>query len=390
MGAKPQERDITIDFLRGLALLVMTLNHLPPNPLQRIAFQPFGFFTGAFVFVFLSGYVSSWRLAALVETKGWVAARKTVFRRIVLLMALHHVIASLVAICVHFVPPTDETLTIFSAYYPFPLQAWGMEMLFLNRTVFLDILTFFILLLPGILVCVWLFKRGWTWQVLGASVLLWLSVQFQVEPGFVERCNRFTALHLGAWQILFVFGAWLGYRRYHQVEFEFTKDIAVRWVVSAFALGCFLARQTGLVPVGTPLSVPQLTGFDISDLGCFRLLNFAAVVVVWGMIPARWWKAIPHLSPLTGVVGRHSLPVFVCHLFVVYWIWYACAGAAPGEMTIVNWLGIPLFAVAVIAMFAWQLDQHRRPAGLPAQPDRATTGLAMTIQVDTRATQQGV
>jgi hypothetical protein len=366
MGTRPQQRDLTIDFLRGLALLVMTVNHLPPNPLQRFTFQPLGFFTGAFVFVFLSGYVSSWRLAAMVDSKGWRTARKTILKRIVLLMGLHHLFASLVAILIYLLPPTEETLTVFAPYYPSPLIAWGMEMLFLNRTVFLDILTFFILLLPSVLLCVWLFRRGRTNLVLTTSLLLWLSVQLEISPGLVDRLNRFTVLHLGAWQVLFVFGAWLGYRRYQGLEFEFTRDIAVRSAVLGFVLGCFWARQTGLVPVGTPLSTPQLTGFDTADLGCFRLLNFAAVVVACGMIPWRWWNAIPRLSPMTTIIGRHSLPVFVCHLGVAYWVWYACAGVPEAEMTIVNWLGIPLFAIAVVAMFAWQLDEHRRPEGVPA------------------------
>jgi hypothetical protein len=392
MGAKSHERDLTIDFMRGFALLVMTVDHLPPNPLQRFTFQPFGFFTGAFIFVFLSGYVSAWRVASRVDSKGWLAARRTVVRRVVLLMGLHHLIATLVAITAHFVPPTDESLTVFAAYYPSPLKAWALEMMFLNQTVFLDILTLFILLLPSILALVWLFRRGGTRVALAASALLWLSVQFDVAPGLLRRFDRFTVLHLSAWQFLFVFGAWVGYRRYRGIEFQFTKDIAVRWAALSFVTGCFVVRQTGLVPVGTPLVVPDLVGFDVADLGCFRLIDFAAVVALCGMLADRWWKAIPRISPLTVIVGRHSLSVFVCHLGVVYWIWYACAGAPAEHLTIVSRLGIPLFAVAVIAMFAWQLDRHRRPAGLPgSSPAPEACGLAVSpLTVEARVGQPGI
>ena len=223
MRAKAHQRDQTIDFLRGVSLLLMMVTHLPPTPMHRLSFQPFGFFTDAFVFVFLSGYVCSWRLASLVESKGWRRARKSIARRVVLLMGIHHGIATAIALCAYFIPATEEAMLVLGRYYPTPWPALAMEFLFLNQTVFLDILTFFILLLPIVLLCVWFFRRGWTAFVLWSSALLWLSVQFEITPGIVERLNRFTTLHVGAWQILFVYGAWLGYRRYQGLKFEFLK-----------------------------------------------------------------------------------------------------------------------------------------------------------------------
>jgi hypothetical protein len=360
MGPKTHRRDQTIDFLRGMSLLLMAVTHLPPTPIQRVSFQPFGFFTNAFAFVFLSGYVCSWRLASLVDTKGWTAARKNLAKRVVILMALHHAIATLIAGITHYLPATDEAQLVFGHYYPSALPAWGMEMIFLNQTVYLDILTLFILLLPLVLGCVWFFRRGWENFVLWGSFLLWMSVQFDVAPGFVDRLNRFTTLHVGSWQVLFVFGAWLGYRRYQGLEFAFLKDVGVRPVIFTVVLGCFVLRQGGWVPVGTPLASPYLTGFSIPDLGVFRLLNFAAVVIAFGMIPQSWRDALPRLSPTTTMIGRHSLSVFVCHFVLVYWVWYTCADIPPHQVTMVNWLGIPLLVLTMMVMFAWQLDARHR------------------------------
>jgi uncharacterized membrane protein len=46
MGQNPSgSRIVLIDFLRGLCLLVMTVDHLPETLIQKLTWQGFGFFS---------------------------------------------------------------------------------------------------------------------------------------------------------------------------------------------------------------------------------------------------------------------------------------------------------------------------------------------------------
>jgi hypothetical protein len=52
------QRSKLIDFLRGLCLVVITIDHLPHDPFEKFTWQTFGFVSAAEGFVFLSGLVS--------------------------------------------------------------------------------------------------------------------------------------------------------------------------------------------------------------------------------------------------------------------------------------------------------------------------------------------
>src|SRR5580693_1644014 len=52
------KRSGLVDFLRGICLLLMTVDHLPLTLVRKFTWQTFGFFSAAEGFVFLSGLVS--------------------------------------------------------------------------------------------------------------------------------------------------------------------------------------------------------------------------------------------------------------------------------------------------------------------------------------------
>lgn len=58
--SSPEGRDVRVDTLRGLFLMVMMVDHLPYHPLLRFSRQSFGFVSAAEGFVFVSGLVSAW------------------------------------------------------------------------------------------------------------------------------------------------------------------------------------------------------------------------------------------------------------------------------------------------------------------------------------------
>jgi hypothetical protein len=50
------DRDLRIDFLRGLALLFIFIDHIPDNGLAHFTLRNFGFADAAEVFVLLAGF----------------------------------------------------------------------------------------------------------------------------------------------------------------------------------------------------------------------------------------------------------------------------------------------------------------------------------------------
>jgi hypothetical protein len=77
---EPGRRSVLIDFLRGLCLVLMTVDHLPVS-LAKFTWQTFGFISAAEGFVFLSGLVAGLVYGRVAITKGVAAVRQRALRR---------------------------------------------------------------------------------------------------------------------------------------------------------------------------------------------------------------------------------------------------------------------------------------------------------------------
>jgi hypothetical protein len=67
-------RDLRIDFLRGLALLAIFIDHIPWNPLSRFTPQALGLSDAAEAFVFMSGIVSGIAYSKVLLSRGRLSA----------------------------------------------------------------------------------------------------------------------------------------------------------------------------------------------------------------------------------------------------------------------------------------------------------------------------
>ena len=54
-----QQRDLRLDFFRGLALIFIFIDHIPENVLSYFTPQAFQFYDAAEVFIFISGYTAA-------------------------------------------------------------------------------------------------------------------------------------------------------------------------------------------------------------------------------------------------------------------------------------------------------------------------------------------
>jgi len=75
------ERDFRLDFCRGLALIIIFIDHVPGNPVANWTLRNFGFCDAAEVFVLISGISTYLAFASKLDRLGLRACAKAVARR---------------------------------------------------------------------------------------------------------------------------------------------------------------------------------------------------------------------------------------------------------------------------------------------------------------------
>src|SRR5262245_601594 len=75
------QRDLRIDFFRGLALIFIFIDHVPDNKLANFTLRNFGFADAAEVFVLLAGFSAVLAYGRTFDTQGFQAGATRVWKR---------------------------------------------------------------------------------------------------------------------------------------------------------------------------------------------------------------------------------------------------------------------------------------------------------------------
>lgn len=328
-----------LDALRGLMLALMTIAHVPTG-IGHLIGQPFGYVSAAEGFVTLSGFIAGMVYSRRLQQSGARVVREQLQRRAGLIYGCHialllFLFTAVAALGIAFEQPAITNLLSF--YLDRPLTALFGGALLLYRPPLLDILPMYVVFLlatPTILEVA--AKRGWR-VVLAASVLLWASAQFGAGTQVYEYlATRFGipiplsatgSFIVPAWQLLWVFGLWLG--SHHHAEGSTAS--ALRHELPGLVLG--LAVAIALLGfawrhVVGPTPLPDWPWanhlFDKWQLAPLRVLNFVALTIV--LIRFGPWLAarLPGLRALEAL-GAAALPVFCTHL-VLALLWLLLLG----------------------------------------------------------------
>src|SRR5262245_14598302 len=87
--ASVMERDLRLDFFRGLALFCIFLDHLPNNFLAQFTLQSVMFADAAEVFILISGYTTGMVYGRALERQGFLVAGVRVYHRVWQLYVAH-------------------------------------------------------------------------------------------------------------------------------------------------------------------------------------------------------------------------------------------------------------------------------------------------------------
>ena len=177
LADKPQ-RNIVIDALRGFCLVLMTVDHLPDNVFYRLSnttFGPFGLFTAATGFMFLSGLVCGSFYGAFRHTRGEKAVVERILRRVAKLYLTHVGLVCLLMITVVTGMGWHSPLPhYFPMFYEEPVRATLLSLLFLHEPRALCILPLYCLFLLGSPIALRYVHKGYGKWVLAASMALWI------------------------------------------------------------------------------------------------------------------------------------------------------------------------------------------------------------------------
>src|SRR5215472_18455249 len=106
-----RERDFRLDFCRGLALIIIFIDHVPDNPLSNWTLRNFAFCDAAEIFVLISGMASYLAYGSRLEKGGFAACTKAIGKRwlnvYVAHLMLFFLVASLMVMASHHLHAVD-------------------------------------------------------------------------------------------------------------------------------------------------------------------------------------------------------------------------------------------------------------------------------------------
>jgi hypothetical protein len=366
-------RDLRIDFVRGLALWFILIDHAGNNPLQHLTLGRFALCDAAEVFVLLSGISSGLAYGSLYERNGWGTAAKAALRRACVIYGAYLGVFLLFGALVwaaDAVTGSDGALVrtmrlATLAEHPILAPAQVFLMRFMPYTM--DVLPLYVALLGALAAILPLLKRPAF--LLGISAVVYaLGRRYDLNiPTWDGGGWGFDPLE---WQALFLIGVVLGDRaRPGRATWR-----VPGWVVVASAGFLLATRSIQLLQTKPELAAAlPLFGsvahalepfFPVPDvkvgLHPLRLLSVLSLAVMFRALVSHHarWLGSRFASPFV-LMGQHSLTVF-------------CAGVPLSFLTmvvlerfngVVALVAVNVVGLAVsmgVAVVATQVNRRKR------------------------------
>ena len=206
------DRDLRIDFLRGLALLFIFIDHIPDNGLAHFTLRNFGFADAAEVFVLLAGFSAVLAYQRSFEREGFRAGAARVMDRVRDIYLWHLALVAFCAIgltvaAVWFENPMYSHNIGVHVFGESPAAATFFAATLINQPNMLNILPLYIvLMLVWVPFVLWLLPRR-PWQMLFVSASLWLIANLLQLNLPSQQAPQGWVFNPFAWQLLITVGA---------------------------------------------------------------------------------------------------------------------------------------------------------------------------------------
>lgn len=303
-------RDSRIDTLRGLFLVIMTIDHIAPPWITRYSSEPIGFVSAMEGFFLVSGYTYALVHRRLLATSVllWQRTLKRVRALVVYHLSGLALVFLLAVLGVFHAGAWLERARDLHALGTASLVLWSGLLIY--RPQFFDVLPSYVLMM---LAAPWWLRAlstpSGSRQLLFGSALLWALAQiWDPVSWFAKTFSPVVSVwpNVLAWQAIFILGMWLVGR-------------SPRWALgSAMSAVCgllaciFFAMRHELMEVEPALHV----FLSKHSVGALRFLNL--LVAVQLMVVAL--ASVPKTARIRWLafLGSHSLEVFSFHVLLAY------------------------------------------------------------------------
>lgn len=315
-------RDLRVDFFRGIALWWIFTDHIPADWLGNFSIRNFALCDATEVFVLLAGYAGGLAYGGTMRRQGWLYAGADVVRRAWTLYIAHIFLFVVFSAQVGYSASAldrgdylDEIHLDVMGGAPYRALLEALTLHF--QPAYLNVLPLYVVVL--LLFALALPLLRWPAILAGVSLALYFAARlFDLNlPSWTGGgwfFNPFT------WQLLFMMGAILSYapgdmphrRRFFDAMSAVVVvfGLVMQWVVWAHPV--VVAR----LPPGV---VRQLMSVDKEGLHPFRLISILALTwAVARLVPASaaWLRG--RLAAPFVLAGQHSLPVFCAGIFLAF------------------------------------------------------------------------
>ncbi len=295
-GTRKSQRDLSVDELRGYALIAMIATHAAGSTvLYRLA-HPTGPITAAALFIFMTGHVAGLKVARSLAEGKVRDLRVSFFQRGLKLWMIHVALFALFA----GVQAMTGRIDVLTPLPSTPLRSALLALSLRWQPMYFDILPLYVMLLVSMPVFLEFLRRGRVALLVGCSALLWGLAQVYTAPG--------QSFALPAWQLVFVLGLASGVKRSWFLE---------RW--RGLVIG------SGVVLVGTAVWSFLLSGsgqqlmFAKENMAPGRLVHCIAFLVLGRalLLELRRRELLIGARGVLSLLGRNSLLVFSAHLVLL-------------------------------------------------------------------------
>ncbi len=371
-------RDLRVDFLRGLALWFIFIDHTPGNLLGLLTLRNVAFCDATEGFVLLAGYASGVAYGRMLERTGWLhAAARVTGRAFTLYVAHIFLFVAFTAQVGYSAALLDQAAYLDElALDPFgqePYRALLEALLLRYQPAFLDILPLYIVVLLLFAFALPLLARPRL--LLAGSVTLYVAARWAgLEPPSWRSTGWF--FNPFAWQLLFAIGAVLaraepgGLAR----RFRWSKWLAVLAALGLAGVAMLLnAVWHGAARGWEPPEWLAAWLADVDKAGLHPARLASILVLTWliaHLLPAGARFLQGRLAAPFVLMGQQSLAVFCAGIFLSFLGRLALeASAAPPAQLLVNLVGLASLVLVGVVSAWYSGDSARRREPGPASAD---------------------
>ena len=364
-------RDLRIDFFRGLALWWIFTDHIPANWIAQFSLRNFALSDATEIFVLLAGYAAGMAYGRSMDRDGWLFSAADVLRRAGVLYIAHIFLFVVFSAQVSYSATRFDRADYLDEIHldvlaEAPYEAMLQALILAFQPAYLNILPLYVALLGFFAFTIPLLRRPILYGALSFSVYAVARLYEINLPSWTGGGWYFNPL---AWQFLFVIGAILSYRKLPSPKRPWLLDVLAGLILLYGVALVWLVWPYPEVEARFPERAAWfLVSIDKEALHPMRLFSILSLMWLASRYVSRDASWLTSIGARPFVLcGQHSLPVFCSGIFLSFLARLAMEERSDWIVQAAVNLGGGVLMVGVGALAAWYRQKGRvtRP-GLPS------------------------